>query len=88
MLRRLALFGRKRTRVESATGTIYRSPGSILNVWPGNREEVQNIGVVDIDPAKLMKKLREKFGTDFKVHVRASCPPPNILPSADLGYCR
>lgn len=33
------------------------------------RSRVQDIAVVDIDPEKLMEKLRTKFGAGFEVHV-------------------
>jgi hypothetical protein len=34
-----------------------------------NQGNIQDIGVVDIDPEKLMTKLRGRFGSEFQVHV-------------------
>jgi hypothetical protein len=39
---------------------------------PG-QEQIQNVGVVDIDPKNLMTTLRRRYGNDgFEVHVRMS----------------
>jgi hypothetical protein len=40
--------------------------------------EVQNVHVINIDPEKLMERLRLRFGCDFEVHVRTLTP---------LGWC-
>jgi hypothetical protein len=37
------------------------------------QEQIQNVGVVDIDPKNLMTTLRRRYGNDgFEVHVRMS----------------
>jgi hypothetical protein len=35
-------------------------------------EEVQDVSVVNINPEKLMDKLRTKFPSGFEVHVRTT----------------
>lgn len=49
-----------------------RQANSIRGLWHVNRREDQEIGVVDIDPEKLIKTLQNKYGLDFEVHVRAN----------------
>jgi hypothetical protein len=46
-----------------------RNPTSLNLFSGGNRGCVQKIGVVDIDPEKLMEKLNSKFPSGFDVHV-------------------
>lgn len=37
------------------------------------QQQIQNVGVVDIDPKNLMMTLRRRYGEDgFEVHVRLS----------------
>jgi hypothetical protein len=38
-------------------------------VSPRNQPYVQTVGVIGIDPEKLMKKLELKFPSDFEIHV-------------------
>jgi hypothetical protein len=34
------------------------------------RDKTQDVCVVGIDPKKLMEKLRQRYNSDFEVHVR------------------
>ena len=42
----------------------------IFCLRPSTRDVRQDISVVNVDPEELMEKLRERYGTEFKVHVR------------------
>ena len=49
-----------------------------------DRNVHQDICVVNVDPEKLMNKLKDRYGTNFEVHVRYLPPPVAILDVADL----
>jgi hypothetical protein len=68
----------KLLRRESIEATLarLRRPTSVNLFSGGNGECVQKIGVVDIDPEKLVEKLDSKFGSGYKVHVGHPRQPP------------
>jgi hypothetical protein len=52
-----------------------------------DQESVQDVGVVNIDPRKLVTTLQGRFGSKFQVHVGASSFTERLR-SANAGGCR
>lgn len=88
MLHLSKLSRKKRIAARAAPGEgRQRRTYNIRRLWHSNRRQKQDIAVVDIDPEKLMTKLKAKYGSEFQVHVRALSYVTR-LKSANTKGCR
>lgn len=67
----LATLFRKRRSGPKPTETneVPQGTFSLLQPWSYSRKVEQKICVVNIDPEELITKLKNRYGSDFKIYV-------------------
>lgn len=71
MFRLLERLKRIASSISKQHGRQQQRPNSTLQPAKSYRGQTQDVCVVDIDPKKLMAKLRQRYNSDFEVHVSA-----------------
>jgi anion-transporting ArsA/GET3 family ATPase len=63
------MTGLKKFLPFGSPSTKKQTPSSPEQSAPRNGTDVQPVDVIDIDPEKLMNRLKLKFGSEFEIHV-------------------